>query len=99
VGSSLKPQQPVRLVLNLLMLFFLMRMWPVGGRVGLGEGETLVMSVPFSQFIKRVKQDDVQSVAVDGMHISFSLKPSSLALLGELVCGWPCAATFGALTC
>jgi hypothetical protein len=73
----------VRLLLNLLMLFFLMRMWPVGGRMGLGEGETLVMSVPFSEFIKRVKHDDVQSVAVDGMHISFSLKPSSLALPGE----------------
>jgi hypothetical protein len=67
------------------MLFFLMRMWPVGGRMGLGEGETLVMSVPFSEFIKRVKHDDVQSVAVDGMHISFSLKPSSLALPGELL--------------
>uniref|UniRef100_A0A383V3V6 AAA+ ATPase domain-containing protein n=1 Tax=Tetradesmus obliquus TaxID=3088 RepID=A0A383V3V6_TETOB len=79
-GSSLKPQQPVRLALNLLMLFFLMRMWPIGGRMGLGEAETLVMSVPFSEFIKRVKHDDVASVAVDGLHISFSLKPSSLAL-------------------
>ncbi|WIA29776.1 hypothetical protein OEZ86_012250 [Tetradesmus obliquus] len=79
-GSSLKPQQPVRLALNLLMLFFLMRMWPMDGRMGLGEAETLVMSVPFSEFIKRVKHDDVASVAVDGLHISFSLKPSSLAL-------------------
>ncbi|WIA09703.1 hypothetical protein OEZ85_009088 [Tetradesmus obliquus] len=57
-----------------------MRMWPMGGRMGLGEAETLVMSVPFSEFIKRVKHDDVASVAVDGLHISFSLKPSSLAL-------------------
>lgn len=81
--SSLKPQQPLRLLLNLLMLFFLMRIWPVGGRLGLGEGETVVISVPFSEFIKRVKHDDVQTVAIDGMHINFALKPSSIALPGE----------------
>eukprot|EP00775_Hariotina_reticulata_P009472 gene9472-9637_t len=57
-----------------------MRLWPVGGRLGMGESETLVVNVPFSEFIKRVKHDDVQSVAVDGLHISFSLKPTSLGL-------------------
>ena len=51
----------------------------------MGESETLIVNVPFSEFIKRVKHDDVQSVAVDGMHISFSLKPTSLGLPGELV--------------
>lgn len=81
--AGLKPQQPVRLLINLLMLFFLMRIWPVGGRLGLGEGETVVVSVPFSEFIRRVKHDDVQSVAIDGLHINFSLKPHSNSLPGE----------------
>lgn len=83
VTASWRPQQPVRLLLNMLMLFLLMRLWPVGGRLGMGESETLVVNVPFSEFIKRVKHDDVQSVAVDGLHISFSLKPTSLGLPGE----------------
>eukprot|EP00878_Enallax_costatus_P018327 GHUV01019288.1.p1 GENE.GHUV01019288.1~~GHUV01019288.1.p1 ORF type:complete len:345 (+),score=69.17 GHUV01019288.1:331-1365(+) len=78
--SVLKPAQPIRLLVNLLMLFFVMRIWPVGGRLGLGEAETVVVTVPFSEFIKRVRHDDVQTVAMDGMHISFSLKPSSITL-------------------
>jgi hypothetical protein len=81
--SSSKMQQPVRLLFNLVMLFFLMRLWPMGGRLGLGESETLVMSVPFSEFVRRVRHDDVSSVSVDGLHISFSLKPGSLTLPGE----------------
>lgn len=79
-----KAQQPLRLVFNLLMLFFLMRLWPLGGRLGLGESETLVMSVPFSEFVRRVRHDDVSTVSVDGLHVSFSLKPGSIALPG----GW-----------
>jgi hypothetical protein len=83
--------QPVRLVLNLIMLFFLMRLWPMGGRLGLGESETLVMSVPFSEFVRRVRHDDVNTVSVDGLHISFSLKPGSLSLPGELDLAVACA--------
>jgi len=75
-------QQPVRLLLNLVMLFFLMRLWPMGGRLGLGESETLVMSVPFSEFVRRVRHDDVQTVSVDGLHVTFNLKPGSLSLPG-----------------
>lgn len=80
-GGS-KMQQPVRLLLNLVMLFFLMRLWPMGGRLGLGESETLVMSVPFSEFVRRVRHDDVQTVSVDGLHVTFNLKPGSLSLPG-----------------
>jgi hypothetical protein len=69
-------------VFNLLMLFFLMRLWPLGGRLGLGESETLVMSVPFSEFVRRVRHDDVSTVSVDGLHVSFSLKPGSITLPG-----------------
>jgi hypothetical protein len=64
------------------MLFFLMRLWPLGGRLGLGESETLVMSVPFSEFVRRVRHDDVSTVSVDGLHVSFSLKPGSITLPG-----------------
>jgi hypothetical protein len=77
-----KVQQPLRLLLNLIMLFFLMRLWPLGGRLGLGEAETLVMSVPFSEFVRRVRHDDVHTVSLDGLHISFTLKPGSLTLPG-----------------
>eukprot|EP00879_Flechtneria_rotunda_P020150 GHRR01021191.1.p1 GENE.GHRR01021191.1~~GHRR01021191.1.p1 ORF type:complete len:226 (+),score=47.44 GHRR01021191.1:919-1596(+) len=83
ISAGFKPLQPSRLLLNVLMLMFLMRLWPVGGRLGMAESETLVVHVPFSEFIRRVKHDDVRSVAVDGLHISFSLKPGSLELSGE----------------
>lgn len=46
----------------------------------MGESETLVMSVPFSEFVRRVRHDDVQTVSVDGLHVTFNLKPGSLSL-------------------
>lgn len=58
----------------------LMRLWPMGGRGGLNDNDNVVVQVPFSSFVNRVKNDDVQSVAIDGLHITFALKPGSLLL-------------------
>jgi len=55
-----------------------------GGSAGHGGVRDASSERPLSEFIKRVKHDDVQSVAVDGLHISFSLKPTSLGLPGKL---------------
>ncbi len=46
-----------------------MRIWPVGGRPGqgLGGGDThAVVQLPFSEFVRRAKADELQSVAIDG---------------------------------
>jgi hypothetical protein len=42
------------------------------------------LQVPFSEFIRRVKHDDVRTVSIDGLQISFSLKPNSLQLPASL---------------
>jgi hypothetical protein len=63
----------VRLVLNGLMLLLLVRLWPLGGggggRLGWGGGEAepVLVTVPFSEFLRRVKHDDVYSMSVGAL--------------------------------
>jgi hypothetical protein len=56
-GSEKKGISPLRLLLNGLMLFALLRLWPLGGGRGLfglgGEPEIVVVTVPFSEFVRR----------------------------------------------
>jgi hypothetical protein len=72
--------QPARLAVNVLMLFFLMRLWPMGGRMGMSDNESVVIQVPFSEFVRHVKNNDVQTVSIDGLGINFGLRPGSLKL-------------------
>ena len=44
------------------------------------DSEAVVVQVPFSEFVRRLKHNDVQSVSIDGLHINFGLKPGSLLL-------------------
>lgn len=60
----------------------LCRLWPLGGRLNLADSESLVVPVAFSEFIRRVKTDDVQSVFTDGSQLVFAVKPSSTLLQG-----------------
>jgi hypothetical protein len=62
------------------MLFFLMRLWPMGGRMGMSDNESVVIQVPFSEFVRHVKNNDVQTVSIDGLGINFGLRPGSLKL-------------------
>jgi hypothetical protein len=110
--------QPWRIVLNVVALFLLIRLWPVGGRGLGGRPESITLQVggegggggggvrigfaaaapavacrrrptyalhaaaqvPFSEFVRRVRANDVSSVSVDGLDIHFSLKPDSSLL-------------------
>lgn len=73
----------MRILFNVTMLYLLMRMWPVGGRAGLDMAgssrspEAVSINVPFSEFIRRAKANEVQSVMMDGMHVSFTPRPST----------------------
>lgn len=57
-------------------------LWPMGGRLNLAESDSLVVPVAFSEFIRRVKNDDVRSVFSDGASLSFTVKPTSSLLAG-----------------
>ncbi|KAI8474959.1 MAG: hypothetical protein J3K34DRAFT_489397 [Monoraphidium minutum] len=78
--SGVQVSAPWRVLLNVMALFFLVRLWPMGGR-GLGaRPESVNLQVPFSEFVRRVRANDVSSVSVDGLDIAFSLKPGSSLL-------------------
>ncbi|KAG1677023.1 hypothetical protein FOA52_001192 [Chlamydomonas sp. UWO 241] len=80
--ESAAVQVPLRIAVNVAMLYFLMRMWPAGGPSGHGLADTpggrpgrtedVTVVVPFSDFLRRVKKDEVQSVVLDGSQIIFS---------------------------
>jgi len=77
-GASSKLQVPLRLVFNVSALFLLMRVWPngLGGRAALGDSAGIVQ-LPFSEFVKRAKLNEVHTISVDGTHVAFSLRPNS----------------------
>lgn len=75
--ANWKLGQPLRILFNIMFIFFLMRMWPLGGRTGTPENETVMVQVAFSEFVRKVKSDEVHSVAFDGLHITYTLKPTS----------------------
>ncbi|GBF89670.1 ATP-dependent zinc metalloprotease FTSH, chloroplastic-like [Raphidocelis subcapitata] len=80
LGAATGGGQPWRLLLNVMALFFLIRLWPVGGK-GLGaRPDSITLQVPFSEFVRRVRANDVASVSVDGLDINFALKPGSSLL-------------------
>lgn len=77
VVSSPQLQLPLRIALNVAMLYLLMRIWPVGGRAGLSSSpnksvESMNVRVPFSEFIRRVRQDEVEAVVLDGPQVGFT---------------------------
>jgi hypothetical protein len=80
LASALQQQQPLKLALNALLFFFLLRLWPMGARPGFGSADSLVLPVAFSEFIKSVKKDDVRSITMEGATISYALRPSSRLL-------------------
>lgn len=70
-------QQPAKLILNVVMGFFLLRLLPLNGRPqGVGGESSVVVQVPFSDFVQRARRNEVQAVSIDGVHMSYSLRPS-----------------------
>ncbi|GMH42487.1 hypothetical protein BSKO_10406 [Bryopsis sp. KO-2023] len=78
--SKLRLEPFVMLLFNIQLLFFLLRLWPVGGRSGMAESQAVNLNVPFSEFIRRVKSNDVDTVQMDGAEITFSVRPNSRLL-------------------
>jgi hypothetical protein len=66
--------QPGRIILNLALLFFLMRLWPLGGR-GASEAATVTVTAPYSEFMRQVNANEVKAVSVDGVHLTYTLRP------------------------
>jgi hypothetical protein len=53
-AASLRVQQPARLLFNVVLLFLLMRLWPLGGRNPVGEPAQLVAEVALLSSLHRV---------------------------------------------
>ncbi|KAG2484671.1 hypothetical protein HYH03_016558 [Edaphochlamys debaryana] len=53
-----------------------MRLWPAGGGNGSGAEEAIV-KLPFSDFVRCSKANEVDMVTVDGLKVFFTLRPSS----------------------
>uniref|UniRef100_A0A7I4CH08 AAA+ ATPase domain-containing protein n=1 Tax=Physcomitrium patens TaxID=3218 RepID=A0A7I4CH08_PHYPA len=71
------------LLLQLSVVVLLMRLLrpgvPFPGRSSPLKSESsssAYVSVPFSEFLSRINQNDVESVEIDGFHLTYSLRPS-----------------------
>eukprot|EP00884_Botryococcus_braunii_P002352 jgi/Botrbrau1/12117/Bobra.0186s0035.1 len=75
-ASSIKAQLSLRVVFNVMMLFLLMRLWPIGGRSPVGD-PSHTWEVPFSEFIQRIRTNEVSAVAIDDRRFTFTVKKGS----------------------
>lgn len=72
------------LLLQLSVVILLMRLlrpgvpFPGGSSTSKSESSlSAYVSVPFSEFLSSVGQNDVENVEIDGFHLSYSLRPSA----------------------
>jgi cell division protease FtsH len=72
------------LLLQLSVVILLMRLlrpgvpFPGGSSTSKSESSSSAyVSVPFSEFLSSVGQNDVENVEIDGFHLSYSLRPSA----------------------
>ncbi|PSC75856.1 ATP-dependent zinc metalloprotease FTSH 9, chloroplastic [Micractinium conductrix] len=82
LAAGIKGQQPLRIVLNLMMIFLLLRFWPVPnghGHAPLGQVEPVTVQVAFSEFVKQIQKNEVKRVVIDSSSstFTFALRPSS----------------------
>eukprot|EP00210_Caulerpa_lentillifera_P008342 g7956.t1 len=80
LATHLRLEQLVLLLFNIQLLFFLLRLWPLSGKTGQNQPQTVNISVPFSEFVTRVKSNDVDGVVMDGQEMTFTLRPNSRLL-------------------
>lgn len=79
--SKLRLEPLVMLLFNIQLLFFLLRLWPVGGRgSGMAEAQAVNLQVPFSEFVSRVKTNEVDAVQMDGAELTFTVRSGSKLL-------------------
>jgi len=70
-GLILSPVRLVRLAINVALLSVLMKIVPVSGFVDM---ETIVVHVPYSDFMRKVASDQVKSLEVDGVYHTYALR-------------------------
>ena len=77
LARTLSPFGTLRFVLNLAFLVLLTRLLPTSGRFTWNDhvSDHVVVSVPFSDFVRRIERDHVQDVEIDGSHHTFTLRP------------------------
>eukprot|EP00798_Chlamydomonas_sp_ICE-L_P032214 gene32214-16772_t len=84
---NLKAETLQRILFNVVVFWMLMRLWPVGGagtRAGEGMSDPDVnVQVPFSEFVKQLRRNDVRAVSIDGVVLNFKLKPTSPLLVPQ----------------
>ncbi|GFR49503.1 hypothetical protein Agub_g11540, partial [Astrephomene gubernaculifera] len=70
-------QLPLRIAFNVSMLLVLMRLWP-GGRGLMGDGsDESPIKLPYSEFVRSSKTNQVDVVILDGPKVYFTLRPDS----------------------
>ncbi|GIM12948.1 hypothetical protein Vretimale_16132, partial [Volvox reticuliferus] len=70
-------QLPLRIAFNVAVLFALMRLWPAGRGAGGDVSEEAVLKMPYSDFVRCAKGNEVELVTVDGLKVFFTLRNSS----------------------
>ena len=70
-GLVLSPARIVRAVVNVALLSLIFKIVPVSGVVDM---ETVIVHVPYSEFLRKVERDQVKSLEVDGVHHTYSLR-------------------------
>eukprot|EP01026_Neomeris_dumetosa_P000122 TRINITY_DN100313_c0_g1_i1.p2 TRINITY_DN100313_c0_g1~~TRINITY_DN100313_c0_g1_i1.p2 ORF type:complete len:294 (+),score=19.68 TRINITY_DN100313_c0_g1_i1:84-884(+) len=64
--------QPIRVIFNAMVFFFLLRLFPIAGQHPLFSNPALEhRRQPFSEFMKNVRNNEVESVSVDGETIHY----------------------------
>lgn len=67
-------------IFNAIAVFLLMRLWPKDGGAQLPLGmpsDAITLRVGYSHFLRSVKKNEIQRLAVDGTTLSFQMRPSS----------------------
>lgn len=71
-------------IFNAIAVFLLMRLWPKDGGGGGGAqlplgmpADAITLRVGYSHFLRSVKKNEIQRLAVDGTTLSFQMRPSS----------------------
>ncbi|BBM99239.1 hypothetical protein MPTK1_1g19790 [Marchantia polymorpha subsp. ruderalis] len=93
-SSAVQAHEVGALLLQLSVVVLLMRLlrpgFPFPGHGGnnatteANVGTTYV-SVSFSEFLQRVQRNDVKNVEIDGVHLTFSLRPQAVAAVEQQV--------------
>lgn len=84
-GPAVQPHELGALLLQLSIAIFVMRLlrpgFPLPGTRPTAETHvtTTFVNVAFSEFLQRIQRNDIENVEVDGVHLTFVLRPQARA--------------------